>query len=228
MAPTAEEHAERVRLRALLMHNTAELWLVTVDGSRWLTDKYTLLQVTDSPTLRSDDEAHSWGQLPDGAYSLTLIRGLEPSTKDHVAPEAEKLLRAIEDERPRWLPCTETQWSIAESGAKAMLTYALDDDGERWPVLINEEVWTAYHDQYDRNPKVSARVLFEKDPARPGRPYRITLVEQSTFRLSDDTEEIELEERKTLAYVMPAKMPTAKWGKHDATAVAQYIVNEAA
>lgn len=220
MAVTAEQQTERARLRNLLMHSTAELWIVTVDGTRWLTDKYTLIALAEGEALADDGTP-----LPDGPYKLTLTHGFEPGDPERVAPDIAGYLEDMLSEEPRWLPCSPTQWSIAESGAKAMLVFAYDGD-TRYPVLINEEVWTAYHDEYDRNPKSDTSVLFEKDPARPGRPFRISTVCLSSVCAGD--EEIEVEETRELGYVMGAKMPNEKWGKQDAEKVAQYIVDEAA
>lgn len=215
-AAPAAARKEWARLYRLMMY-PEKGWLITFSNSeRWLCDAYTLLRVTGSAALHSDDE-----ELPDGRYHL--YAGQAPKSdekKGLVAPEAEKLWKGIESAAsPRWLPVFPTLWTVAESGAKAMLVYALDDDGKRWPCYVNEEVWTAYFDAYDRNKDEYRRVLWEKDPRKPKRPFRISLL--TPYQSPVDGEEIEIDE--VLAYVAPAKMPEGAEGER----AAQYLVKEA-
>lgn len=158
--PDLDLRKEWTRLRALL-YETHELALTTDqrDGHRWLTDRYVLLDVTDSMAAEG---------VPDGCYKLVQARGFEPRThefENETLALANYLGGGIVDylegvERGAvWRPVFASEWSVAEHPGKAMLLSC-----DSWPVLMGEQAWTTLHRHYD-NPLVqydrnSARNLF--------------------------------------------------------------------
>jgi hypothetical protein len=166
---TPDERRAFTRLRSLMV-NTNEVSIATDDdGSRWLTDRYAIINVTN------DDACEG---VADGEYKLTAGKGFVPS--DLEPPNALALLEIIEAEEANWLPVTRTEWSVADSEAKTLLCYARDPndptghhaDGRRHAVAINEGIWNAFVAAYDN--KDHTRVIrFEKDPDKITRPFRI-------------------------------------------------------
>jgi len=159
------------RLRTLLRVNPSQCHLFTrrwsypaADGElrdfrveRWLSDRYVLVNVTDDLALRSDNEDHSWGVLPDGAYKLTAGKGLVPA--DHLTPDTAGLVNYIEErDEAQWHPLQRTRWSVADSKAKIMLAYAETFKGleapdwergwHRVPLGINEGIWNAFNEAF--------------------------------------------------------------------------------
>jgi hypothetical protein len=158
---TPDERRAFARLRSLVV-NTNEVSIATDDdGSRWLTDRYAIINVTNDEAVKD---------VPDGEYKLTAGKGFVPS--DLVPPNALALLEIIEGENSNWFPVTRTQWSVADSEAKTLLCYATTDSDDRRSVAINEGIWNAFVTAYD-NKDHTRKIRFEKDPDKITRPFRI-------------------------------------------------------
>jgi hypothetical protein len=164
---TADERRAFARLRSLLA-NVNEVSIATDDdGSRWLSDRYAIINVTNDSACEG---------VADGEYKLTAGKGFVSS--DLEPPNALALLEIIEAEEANWLPVTRTEWSVADSEAKTLLCYAMADcyapevRDRRHPVAINEGIWNAFVVAFDN--KDHTRVIrFEKDPDKVTRPFRI-------------------------------------------------------
>jgi hypothetical protein len=189
-ALTPDERRAFARLRSLLA-NVNEVSIATDDdGSRWLTDRYAIINVTNDEAVKG---------VADGEYKLTVGKGFVPS--DLVPPNALSLLEIIEAEEANWLPVKRTAWSVADSEAKTLLCYAgeykmkksasssPEVQNRRNPVAINEGIWNAFVAAYDN--KDHTRVIrFEKDPDKVTRPFRI------------------LVDNKIVAYFMGIRLPS--------------------
>jgi hypothetical protein len=190
-ALTPNERRAFARLRSLLA-NASEVSIATDDdGSRWLSDRYAIINVTNDSACEG---------VADGQYKLTAGKGFVPD--DLVPPNALALLEIIEGEEANWLPVTRTEWSVADSEAKTLLCYATmiaepattAATSKRHPVAINEGIWNAFVAAFDN--KDHTRVIrFEKDPDKPTRPFRIIVDNKIVaysmgIRLPDGAEKI--------------------------------------
>jgi hypothetical protein len=175
MTDDSAEAAARKLRRLLIEPGRASLapWRDCV----YLCDEYVCLNVTGNIAV---------ADLPVGRYKVTVAKGL--TANGAVGIDVGKFVTAIED-GAQWRPVTATKWSVAESKARAMLVYIENPSGrvydaEHLPVLINEDLWTEFHEQYGDG------IAFDADARREVHPI---------FRVRWGT--------SVLAYVAGVQMP---------------------
>ena len=163
---------------------------VVAHTERWLSDRYVMINVTDSRVLLTPppppEPPAEWPVYhPDGMYKLTAGKGLQPAKEGLVCPDTAGLLNTIEGNTAEWYQMHRTPWSMADDDAKKMLCYADVWHGglntpahERGrytePLAINEGIWTQLEEHF-RVPvtgEVDPNLKFEY---APGRPYRVSL-----------------------------------------------------
>jgi len=110
------------------------------DYSRWLTDHFVLLDVTDSPAVLTGPvidygNVLACHPLDDGLYKLTQANGLTPR-EGALDFDPDEGFRRLES--ASWWPAMPSEWSVAEHPGKAMLWAA-----EGCPALVGETTWTA-------------------------------------------------------------------------------------
>ena len=154
LEPSLELRKEVTRIRAIMYDNTClRLSTAAMDGGRWLTDQYVLLDVTDSPAIEG---------LYDGQYKLQAGKGLVPIYNEY--PETGgKVLRSSEFDPDayfnrladaKWAPATPSEWSVAEHPGKAMLfsvegPYAHMGEAQQVSAaLMGESTWATLRKNY--------------------------------------------------------------------------------
>lgn len=167
-----ETRKEIQRLRSLFIRPN-QVFLVTVDNERWLTDRYVIVKVTGSLVLKWTDGMSDKKydcEWADGPYRLMASKGLVSLAKEILIPDTAGLLGSLADrevnDTMRWLPMTRTNWSMADSEAKLMLAFA-QDYGHRFQLAINEGIWQAFVDAY---PGCPVNFEFYDDET----PYRVS------------------------------------------------------
>lgn len=189
-----EVRKEIQRLRKLLLfpndvHLISRVHTSEGDADeRWLSDRYIMVNVTGSSTLKAPPDP-AFGDLgadwADGGYKLTAGKGLVEKP-DTFLPDTVGLLDSIEragtyrDANGEiagavWQRMHRTQWSMADSEAKLMLAYTkeMNDDRSLWvvePYAVNEEIWVAFENAFAY--PGDTEVVFE---VCEDRPYRVSL-----------------------------------------------------
>lgn len=185
---------EFARLRSLVTEPD-EVFLVTVDGRRWLTDRCILIDITGSPATED---------VIDGEYRLQAGKGFVYRDR-HVEPDVEGFLHRIAEEQV-WLPVRATTVSLRQE-EHDLLIYAQAPNGTRTPCAIDAELWNAWHAAYDNNKKEDRRAVFQKCGAR----FRILL-------WGEDGQEL-------AAYVQPIRIPDGTEDEPDLRMLAQLVVD---
>ena len=161
---SAEEKREFARLRRLLVEPNT-IWVATIDGRRFLTDLFVLLDVTDSPAIGD------W--IEDGTYNLKSNLGLVRAV-DALMPKVADRISGLGD-------CD--YWEVLPTGFSlrndhALLVYAIAirqipahgpeparAEAYRIPFAINAEAWEIFHTENES-------VVFEHDD-KPNHPFRV-------------------------------------------------------
>lgn len=202
-----ETRKEITALRKLFL-NPGEVHLFTRDvwhneaktaghEDRWLSDRYVMINVTDSYVLDVPEFSDVWPadgskQWPDGLYKLSAGKGLQPGKPGLVCPDTNGLLDRIETCTNTWYELHRTPWSMADDEARKMLVYAnvppappMQGDWHAEPFAINEGIWDQLSDYVGTD---DDEISFEY---AHGRPYRLRFYD------------------RTVAYVATANFPQA-------------------
>lgn len=216
-----EVRKEIQRLRTLLLFPN-DVHLVTrqvvatktraalVETQRWLSDRYVMVNVTDSAALRITDESEYAvpghpQDFPDGGYKLMASKGFTPKP-DAFLPDTAGLLNSIE-RSGNWELLHRTEWSMADSDAKLMLAYTKElykhapALNKVEPVAVNEGIWDAFITAFKDD--TAEPVLFEYCPDRP---YRVSHA------------------GRIVGYIASAEFPD-KTMREDAQRVAEVVAN---
>lgn len=116
------------QMRAI-MYQPTEVWLVSLSDSRWLTDQFVMLDIT-----QSDDFA----ELEDGPYKLTVSKGPE-AREGEITLDLAAYFEVMG--KRHWVVAEPTEWSVFEEYPGKAHLWVADDA----PVLMGEPTWVAIH-----------------------------------------------------------------------------------
>lgn len=168
----ASEKRGFAQLRRLMVEPDSVYIMTAANGRRYLTDKYVMLDITNSRVVGWD--------LLDGEYSLRATLGLRRLHKAvPVVPDVNGYFRMVEGGHPVWVATHATAWSLRGDHARLMwgeYGQAQHKPGHprRFACAINADALDAFSQAYKGE---GSELVFEKDARRLHRPFRVRLVE---------------------------------------------------